>query len=163
MSKRAGWIGYQLGKSPGALQRATGIPAAVFTRIQSGRSSPTSNTLSKLHNAYRRETYNALRKSGLSRNEARRLQGARPEKAFKIADKTLVYAKEIAKGNDVALDVVLKGMRQSTRLAPDWEEYVRQRKRERWANRYDPKTKSVYGPHILRLSTYKDRGGAYEH
>jgi len=80
----------------------------------------------------RLDKYRELRNAGMWVREAE--QGSRQEQAEvrDAARELRDIARQIAKGNAVKIDDVLRGMSYSDRTISDWEQYIRRRKSQHW-------------------------------
>lgn len=121
----------------GGLQRRTGIPAPVLSRVRKGTATLSPDSRRKLYNAYRRENYRRLRDAGVNLTQSRSISSAAPGKVMRYANTMDEYLHTIWERNrrsrpNLKLSDVKHGMQMSDRRADDWEEYVAMRKRQAW-------------------------------
>lgn len=84
-------------------------------------------TLHELDKLYLRISYNELKASGASTQEARAHYRSKPKAQDKAASDYKRYAEIISKNKNIPLPYILYGMTQSEKRYEDWERYIRAR------------------------------------
>jgi len=103
--------------------------------------------------------YSFLRSRGIRHDESFTMLSDSWDSIKELGDKTLHYAKILAKGNGVKLEYILKGMAKSKdKTAHDWEHYVSLRKRQKWIPiRKDGKGNYIHDTDENRNREYNER------
>lgn len=119
----------------------TRIPAFVLKKFRDGEWTPSLKTIKKLEALYHRYTYNKLKETGVSTQEAKRIfkrppqdyvdsSGRKRQGAIDTIDKFQKYILYLAKTKNTDPLFIIWGATLSGKTVSDWEEYIRSKKKK---------------------------------
>lgn len=103
-----------------------------MTMREADKRTPDEAKAASLYPEERLDKYRMLRNTGSWIVEARDLSTAPREMVEEVQRDLKDIAREIAKGNTVAMRYIMRGMSYSDRAVSDWEEYIKRRRGEQW-------------------------------